>query len=174
MPLLDAMQPWHDLYMLFGTASATLIGLLFVAASVSSGVFDQTKHAALRSFLSPTVVHFASVLVACLIAVCPLRSWHMLGLLIGGDGVFGLAYALAVLHRMIRHGLTARIDLEDRMWYAILPAVDYAIMAAAGLTFFLWSELGCDVLAVAMGLLLLAGLRNAWDITVWTVMQRPN
>jgi hypothetical protein len=36
------------------------------------------------------------------------------------------------------------------------------------------TELGCDILAAAMGVLLLVGIRNAWDITVWTVMRRPN
>ena len=37
--LADALRPWHDFYTLFGAASATLIGLLFVAASVGTGVF---------------------------------------------------------------------------------------------------------------------------------------
>ena len=38
--LVDALRPWHDFYTLVGTGSATLIGLLFVAASVGTGVFQ--------------------------------------------------------------------------------------------------------------------------------------
>jgi hypothetical protein len=174
VPILDVIRPWHDFFMLLGTASATLIGLLFVAASVGSGYLDETKRHALRSFWSPSVVHFTCVLVACLTAVCPLRNWLLFGVLVGSNGVFGIVYALAVLRRMVRSGLTATIDLEDRLLYVILPAAGYAIMTAAGITLVSRTELGVDVLAVALGLLLLVGIRNAWDITIWTVMRSPN
>jgi hypothetical protein len=170
----DAVREWHDLYMLFGTASATLIGLLFVAASVGSGFFSPERHLALRSFLSPTVVHFTCVLVASLIAISPVRSWMALGDLTAANGMFGIVYAGVVWRRMVRHGLSATIDLEDRMCYAALPAVGYAIMVAAGATLAERMESGCDVLAVAMGLLMLVGIRNAWDITVFTVVRRPD
>jgi hypothetical protein len=173
-PLHDVMTAWHDLFMLFGTASATLIGLLFVAASVGSNFYTEEKHSALRSFLSPSVVHFTCVLAACLIAVCPLRSWTVLGLLICGDGLFGFVYAVLVLRRMVRHGFAATIDLEDRVWYAALPAVAYTVLSVAGVTLLVRTEFGCDVLAVALGLLLLIGIRNAWDMTVFTVVRRPN
>lgn len=173
MPLPDVVRDWHDLLMLFGTASATLIGLLFVAASVGSGAYSADKRPALRSFLSPTVVHFACVLVGCLVALAPLRSWGLFGALIGGDGLFGVAYAATVWRCMVHHGLSTRIDLEDRTCYAVPPAVGYAVMAAAGVTLLLGMASGCGVLAVAMGLLLLVGIRNAWDITVWTVARRP-
>ena len=67
MSLADVANPWHDLYALVGAASATLIGLLFVAASVGAGFFTHERHHALRAFLSPSVVHFSCVLAACLV-----------------------------------------------------------------------------------------------------------
>ena len=174
MPLRDIMTAWHDLFMLFGTASATLVGLLFVATSVGSSYFNETKRPALRSFFSPSVVHFGSVLAACLIALTPLRSQVVFGLLIGGDGLFGLIYAITVLTRMVHHGFTATIDWEDRAWYAALPAIAYAVMMAAGFMLRSEPEAGCDILATAMGMLMLIGVRNAWDITIWTVMRRSD
>jgi hypothetical protein len=39
--LTDAARPWHDWYMLIGTASATLVGLMFVAASVGSRLYTR-------------------------------------------------------------------------------------------------------------------------------------
>jgi hypothetical protein len=173
-PITDSMREWHDVYMLFGTASATLIGLLFVAASVGSSFFNRDRHPALRAFLSPSVVHFTCVLAACLIAISPLRSWVLLGSLIAGDGLFGVLYSGLVWRSMVRHGFSATIDLEDRLWYAALPAVGYTIMAAAGITLASQMALGCGVLAVAMGVLMLVGIRNAWDMTVWTVVRRPD
>ena len=171
MSLADVANPWHDLYALVGAASATLIGLLFVAASVGAGFFTHERHHALRAFLSPSVVHFSCVLAACLVAVAPIRSWWLLGALVGGVGLFGVAYAALVWRSMVRHGFTASIDLEDRIWYAAMPAVAYAVMAGGGGAFLLRTAMACGILAVSMGLLLLIGIRNAWDITVWTLVR---
>ena len=167
--LLDTLKPWQPFYSLLGTASATLIGLLFVAASVGSRVFTEERQHGLRAFLSPTVVHFGSVLAACLIGMAPTQSWLLSGSLIGLEGLCGLVYAASVLHGMVRHGFMTKIDLEDRVWYAALPATSYALIAAAGLSLCLSLEAGCGLLALGLMLLLLAGIRNAWDMTVWTV-----
>jgi hypothetical protein len=32
-------------------------------------------------------------------------------------------------------------------------------------------DIGCEVLAIGMGLLLLIAIRNAWDITAWTAIR---
>jgi hypothetical protein len=170
--LTDALRNWHDLFMLFGSASTTMIGLLFVAASVSSGVFNQAKQGALRAFLSPSVVHFSCVLTASLLAISPLSSWMLMGVLIGCTGLFGVLYAGFVCWRMVQNGY--RVDLEDRAYYAALPVVGHVIMVAAGLTFLAQIPSGCAVLAIAMGLLMVVSIRNAWDITTWSVIQRPD
>jgi hypothetical protein len=171
-PLFDVLKPWYEFYSLVGTASATLIGLLFVAASVGSGIYTPDKRHALRAFLSPSVVHFSTALAACLIAMTPVRSWTLGGLLVDGDGLFGIVYAILVWRSMVRHGLMTTIDWEDRVWYAALPALGYPMMVLAGIMFLWRSDLGCGLLALALGLLLLTGVRNAWDMTVWTVMRR--
>jgi hypothetical protein len=111
--------------------------------------------------------------VSCLIAIAPIRSWIVLGVLVGCAGLFGVIYVGLVWRRMVRHGLSATVDLEDRTWYAALPAAGYVVMATAGITFLLQAEMGYGVLAAALGLLLLVGIRNAWDITIWTVVRSP-
>jgi hypothetical protein len=168
-PLVEALEPWHDLYILTGTAAATLVGLLFVAASVGSGVFNEERRPAFRAFVSPSVVHFTSVLATSLIAVAPVRDWSRLGLLIGALGLFGTAYSSLVWRSIIRHGLSATIDIEDRIWYAALPAIAYATLVAAGLALLAPNQAGLDLLAGGMGLLLVVGIRNAWDITAWMI-----
>jgi hypothetical protein len=172
-PFIDSVSRWHDLYMLVGTASATLIGLLFVAASVGSRFYTESRLPAMRAFLSPTVVHFSSVLSSCLIAVIPAQSWTLIGILITGDGLFGVVYAGFVWRGMKRHGFHSTLDLEDRVWYAAMPALGHAITASAGITLLFRNATGCALLALAMGVLLLVGIRNAWDITVWAVIKSP-
>jgi len=167
----DPLAAWHDFALLVGTAAAALIGLLFVAASVGSGVFTQERQAALRVFLSPSVVHFSCVLAAALIVVAPIRSWPLLGTLVMLAGLFGAIYAILVCCTMVRQKISATLDLFDRLWYAAIPAVGYAVMLAAGVTLARGLDAGCNLLAAAMALLLAAGVRNAWDITTWIVLR---
>jgi hypothetical protein len=170
LPVAEAVGPWHDLFSLIGTASATLVGLLFVAASVGSGHYTQDNHPALRVFLSPSVFHFTCVLVACLIVVAPLRSWPLFGALIGADGLVGVAYTSLVWRNLIRHGFT--VDLEDRLWYAAVPVLCYAVLTAAAVMLLRGAAFGCEILAFAIGVLLLIGIRNAWDMTLFTILRR--
>jgi hypothetical protein len=171
-PLSQALAPWHDFYTLLGGASATMTGLLFVAASVGSGIFSLDRRGALRMFLSASVVQFACILAGCLIVLAPLPRWELLGGLILACGLFGLSYSGMAWRDTVHDGLSARIDLEDRIWYAVAPAVGYFLVAGAGVALILRLERGCAALAVAMGTLLLVAIHNAWDITVWSVTRR--
>jgi hypothetical protein len=165
--MTDVVGRWHEFYMLLGTASATLVGLLFVAATVGSGVFSAERRAPLRVFVSASVVHFSGILAVCLIVLAPLQNEALFGALIVGCGLFGLAYYALTWHDMIRDGLNRVLDWDDRTWYAVVPVVCYLFETAAGAALALQSDLGPAALAGSVGLLLVVGLHNAWDITVW-------
>ena len=64
--------------------------------------------------------------------------------------------------------------MEDRIYYAALPVVGHLLMGLAGLLLALQIALGGDVLAGAVLLLMVTGIRNAWDITVWIIMRPRN
>ncbi len=163
--------PWHDFFLLAGTASATLVGLTFVAVSVGTGVFTKERQAGLRLFLSPTVVAFGVVLSISLVAVLPVSSWRVPGVLVSGIGALGTAYSWRVWQRMLHGGMAASIDAEDRVWYTMVPAAAYLVLALAGGALAIDTEGGCVLLALGSGLLLLAGLRNAWDMTTWIALR---
>jgi hypothetical protein len=163
---------WHEFYTLLGTAAGTLVALLFVAASVASGVFTSDRRAPMRMFLSATVVHFSSVLVASLILLAPIENWIALGALILVCGLVGIAYCGIVWREATRDGLAAAIDLEDRIWYAVLPVLSYLSEAAAGVMLATGWPMGWAVVAISLTFLLVVGIHNAWDITVWTTITR--
>lgn len=168
-PLSQALAPWHDFYTLLGEAAATMIGLLFVAASVGSSIFSQNRRSGLRMFLSASVVQLGCILAGSLIILSPLHRWEQLGGMILVCGCFGLAYSAIAWRGTVQDGLSSRIDLEDRVWYTVAPAVGYFIEAGAGVALILRQGLGCVAMAVAMGTLLLVAIHNAWDITIWSV-----
>jgi len=172
--LMEALAPWHEFYTLLGSASATMVGLLFVAASVGSGVFSRNRTAGLRMFLSASVVHFGSILAVCLIVLAPVQSVILRSFLVLACGLFGLAYSALAWRGTVRDGISVNIDLEDRFWYALLPVVGYLFETAAGVILTTRTELACGGLAVSAGILLLAAVHNAWDITVWSVTRKQD
>src|SRR5665213_2869180 len=123
--LSDALNRWHEFYTLLGTASATMVALLFVAASVSSGVFTKDRPAASRMFLSASVVNFSIILATSLVVLAPVGGWVLLGVLVVGCGVFGLIHTCLACRDVVRDGLIRSIDLEDRAWYIALPLIGY-------------------------------------------------
>ena len=52
---------WQNLYLLVGTASATLIGLLFVAISLGSSILAPQAKAYLRTFVTPIFYVYAQI-----------------------------------------------------------------------------------------------------------------
>ncbi|HXZ01457.1 MAG TPA: hypothetical protein VEI03_15790 [Stellaceae bacterium] len=169
--LAKLIEEWHDFYLLIGTTAATLVGLLFVSASVGGGYMTEERRPGIRAFFSPTIFHFAAVLVACLALLAPKQSWAALGALLLGCGLAGLLYAGWIWRQMARQGYLRDIDAEDRVWYARVPVACHLLVTLAAALLLLRWPAGIDVLAVTLVLLLLVGIRNAWDITLWLVMR---
>jgi hypothetical protein len=170
--LSGALAQWRDFYTLLGAASATLVGLLFVAASVGGSAFSSSRRAASRVFLSASVVHFSSLLAASLIVMVPGLGWRSFGVMIVGCGAVGLGYYGLTWRDMVKDGLARRIDWDDQVWYAVMPVIGYLCEAAAGVTLMARWHLSCDALAASLGLLLIIGLHNAWDITLWSITRQ--
>jgi hypothetical protein len=89
-----------------------------------------------------------------------------------GCGLVGLGYSGLALRDTVRDGLIANVDWEDRTWYGILPIIAYIAESAAGVALACDIAPGCAGLAASMGMLLIVGIHNAWDITVWSITRR--
>jgi hypothetical protein len=171
--LSTLLHDWHDFYVLVGTASATLVGLMFVAVSIGPAIFNEDRSAAMAAFITPTVMHFAAVLFACLVATMPSHTWYTLGGLIGAGSLAGAAYSGGLAGQMIVRR-RFQIDLEDRLFYAFLPLAGYMLALAAVVLLFTHSAaVGADLIAAAVLTLLFAAIRNAWDMMVWIVIKSP-
>jgi hypothetical protein len=174
-PALDqALRDWRDFYMLSGGAAATLVGLMFVAASIASGTFARRGPAPMRVFITPTVVHFASSLFVCLISIMPSHNARSLGGVIGVGALAGLAYCGRVVAILVRR-FASGLDWEDRAFYALIPISGYLLLLVSSALEFDERPDGAN-LAAAIGVIVLivAGLRNAWDMTVWITTRPPD
>jgi hypothetical protein len=169
--LPDLIRPWHDFYLLVGTASATLVGLMFVSASVGAQVFKEENRVGLEAFLSPTVVHFSTALFACILATIPERTGLGFIVLLSMVGLAGFIYSARVWVLFLRRRFN--VDIIDRLFYAAIPGLAQLMVLASGIMLLTRPEMGLDCLAAALLLLLLAGIRNAWDMTLWIVLKAP-
>ena len=168
----EIIHPWHDFYVLVGTASATLVGLMFVTGSIGANFFTEKSAAAVRAFISPTVVHFSAVLVVAMVSLIPSHDWPALAGLLALVGIPGAVYSANLwLQLFVRRRFN--IDIVDRLFYALIPVLGYLLLLLAALVLFRQSPAGLDLLAAAQITLLLAGIRNAWDMMLWIVIRAP-
>jgi hypothetical protein len=161
--------PWHDFYMLLGTASAALVALLFVAASIGAGLIDPARSTATRTYMSPIIFHYTCVLFVSLMTLVPDMTEGRLAVIVALLALAGFGFSVAVLIGVVRSAMS---DLADRFGYGAGPLAAYvAALIAAG---FLWthSTAGPNILAGALVLLLLVNIRNAWDLTITFARRR--
>jgi lipid-A-disaccharide synthase-like uncharacterized protein len=170
--LAELLHDWHDFYVLVGTASATLVGLMFVAVSIGASIFNDEHSAGMTAFITPTVVHFAAVLFTCLLVTIPTQSWHTLGGLLGAGGLAGSIYCgRLVIQMIIRHRFN--VDVIDRLFYALLPLLGYVLALISAALLLMQSTATANLIAAAVLVLLFAAIRNAWDMMVWIVIKAP-
>jgi hypothetical protein len=170
--LADLLEAWHDFDLLIGTAAATLVGLMFVAASIGASVFMEKDRAAMKAFISPTVVHFSAVLVVAMVSLIPSHDWPALAGLLALVAIPGAVYSVNLwLQLFVRRRFN--IDIVDRLFYALIPVLGYLLLLLAAFVLFRQSSAGLDLLAAAQITLLLAGIRNAWDMMLWIVIRAP-
>jgi len=57
------LEPWHEFYLLIGTAGLILSGLLFVVVSFGARTVADQAATGVRAFVSPNAVYFTTTLV---------------------------------------------------------------------------------------------------------------
>jgi hypothetical protein len=160
---MTTLAAWQNFYVIVGSSAGALIGLQFVVLSlISSRPAGRTNAQAGQAFATPTIVHFATVLVLAALMSAPWHGIEGVTVLWGAGGAGGLGYTIVVIRRM-RRQTAYKPEFEDWLFHVVLPLLAYLILvvSAFGAGFYLHEALfgvGASVL-----LLLLVGIHNAWD-----------
>jgi hypothetical protein len=164
---MTALAGWENFYVIVGSSAGALIGLQFVVLTLIAGtpvVSAQTGSA----FATPTIMHFAVVLLMSAILSAP---WHGIGaplVLWGAVGIGGVLYAIIVARRM-RAQTVYRPDSEDWLFHVALPFAAYALLAAAAYVARAHVREAPFVAGAGMLLLLFIGIHNTWDAVTYHV-----
>lgn len=160
------LQDWHDFFLVLGAAAGTLIGAMFVVVSIGRGFITRERAMIGHLFLTATIIHLASVLFACALVLVPTLSEKGFGTIFAGAGLAGLVYSGRNCFHIARG---RNIVLEDKLCYGLVPIIAYLAMIAAAALALSPAPHATEILALALALLLIAGIRNAWDMIVFFV-----
>lgn len=157
-----ALSAWQNFYVIVGSCAGALIGLQFVVIVLITNTRRHITADSVGAFGTPNVVHLAVALIVSAIMCAPWPSLTNVTYVLTACGMGGLAYGATVI-RGARRQTAYTPDLEDWIWYAILPCSLYATLSLTAVTAPRNAQFALFVVgASALGLLLI-GIRNAWD-----------
>lgn len=162
-----AVSGWHDFYMLAGTASATLVGLLFVGLSLHLRVVITSPE--VRSLARVTLANFGAILFVTLFMVIPDDESTAAFALIASGVASLLIASPSLVAAAQRGGWSLEMRRRDRARLILrfgLSAASFVAIVVAGGLLFSSSSSAFTWLVVAILVLLIVSLRNTWDLLV--------
>jgi hypothetical protein len=167
----EALVEWQTFYFTAGGASATLVGLMFVAISLGLPLASTVTGNDIKTFASPSILHFVSVMLLAFAMIVP--SYTATGmavvLLLGGVPglILGMRYVRMLFGAARRH---QDFNPNDWLFQIILPSAGFILilLAAPAFAFEQWS-LGFIALCLATVALMLCGIINTWAMVIWVV-----
>ena len=162
----SVVRSWHEFYMLFGTAAAALVGLLFVALSFNLGALLDDHHREALAHARQTLRDFLIMLVLSLIVLQPGESLRTLGLFL----IVLAAVALSLQLRAAWGRRTARrsghVDTAPGRRRAIEVGA-YAGLGGTGVLMLVSRDASAmQLLMVIMFMLLANAVNSAWFLLV--------
>jgi hypothetical protein len=158
---------WHDFYILAGTGSATLVGLLFVGLSLHLQIVITASE--VRSLARVTLANFGAVLFVALFMVIP-QDASAAGSQLIGAGIVSLVVAAPSLVGAVRsREWSFQMSLMQRARVSLrfgLSCLSYLAIIAAGILLLASLSAAFSALLIATIVLLVVSLRNTWDLLV--------
>jgi hypothetical protein len=155
------MKESENYFVLTGTGAVTLVGLMFVVITLGAKRAEHGDEWQLRTFLTPTLVHFGVVFLIALLALAP--EGDSLIVPFGLIGIAGLVYSLSIAVKAARNdGLFS----DAWLFHGGIPIVCYVGMITAAWLAVNSTRRAYLALRAVSALLLLAGMRNAWAAAI--------
>ena len=87
-------------------------------------------------------------------------------------GVVAILFLGYACRNIFHIGRRSQVEHSDHLWYGIVPAIGYAMMLGSA-ALLLWARSGgMEFLAVALAVLVVSSIRNAWDLILYFVQQQ--
>ena len=127
---MNPLGGWANFYVIVGSSAGALIGLQFVVMRLITNMpVTRAYQQAGDTFTTPTVVHFAAVLLLSTIGSAP---WDGIGIVVvlwGLLGFGGVVY-VALVARRLRSQAAYQPVFEDWGFHVVLPLASYVVLGA--------------------------------------------
>ena len=168
-----SLAAWSSFYVMTGSSAAALTGLVFVVTTLLGSREDLKSSEGVAIFSTPTVMHFGTTLLVAAVLTAPWRSFTGPRICIACVALLGLAYVVRSALRT-RRLAEYRLDLDDWIWYAMLPLVTYGTLLGGAMALHRAAGAALYVIAGAVLLMLFIGIRNAWDVAAFIATGGPD
>jgi cytochrome bd-type quinol oxidase subunit 2 len=166
------LAEWDNFYVITGSSAAGLTGLTFVVIALSADA-KRVNETGLRAFVTPTIVHFGTVLALAAYLSMPHQTVLSLSLGLGAAGAAGILYVAVIAAAIWRIASDSYTPVrEDWVWNVILPSTAYGVLLLSA--FLIWHKADASMYGIAAVsvLLMFIGIHNAWDVAVWNSMRK--
>ena len=170
---MPELTEWNSFYVIVGSSAGALIGLQFVVLTLISERTQIREPAATDAFATPSVVHFAIVLVLSAVLSAPWRGVAGISVCAALLGVAGIIYTLIVARRL-RTQKVYKPVFEDWAFHVLLPLIAYGMVALTAYIVTQNTRRALFFLGSATLLFLFVGIHNAWDSVTYAVFVRRN
>jgi hypothetical protein len=165
-----SLSAWENFYIIVGSSAGALTGLMFVVITLIAGTQRPGAAWSVRTFSTPTVVHFGAVLLAASLLSAPWQTLTPPALLLGLISLGGIAYDVLVLRRLQR-GISYQPVMEDWLWFGVLPFGAYVALLVTALLLPGSPVPALFGIGATLVLLLFLGVRNAWDVVTYVAIE---
>jgi hypothetical protein len=167
--LAAALHNWQAFYQLTGEVAGTLVGLMFIAISLTrnSLVFEQLDSdaaaaAGIRTFATPTILHFCAVVAVAAICCIPTHTTLSLSICLDAIGLGGMIFTYTTYTGLRERARRVAVKQIMWIWHLRFPSFCYALVLASGLLLRI-SDGFLTLLSVAIIGLVAIGVKNSWE-----------
>lgn len=158
----QTVEAWHDLFMLLGTASVTLLGLLFVAMSLRDDIRQLSDNQYLKRMMSQNLASFTTVFLISIFFMIPEASADAIAISIAATVSFPLVNALRAIPVYLRDASNERGLF---IWYGIVQPLCYVAALIGAFLLDRYEEDALTTVMTVMIFLLMIPTNNAWQLT---------
>lgn len=157
----DHVDAWNNFFMLAGSASATLIGPLFVAVSLRDDIRALDDSSIVRTTTGHSFQSYVSVLLFAFYFLIPESTPETIGWPIIITAAVAL---LAIARSTSRHRNELVGSTRVLMWQFVVPSICYLAAIGVGIGLFWQDEEGISWFVSVIAFLLIIPTRNAWHM----------
>lgn len=160
-PFQAEVKTWVDLFTLAGGASATIIGLLFVAISLRTDIRKAADSSLDRMVVGHNFFMLLSVLLISIFFMVPNQSQDSLGVSV----FITVAFPCFFFTRdLIKVWHDPDLDHSTLLWSFVMPIICFLVTMGIGVAFIVNDDTEINWFIFVISMLLVIPTRSSWDL----------